>query len=75
MTWQAMSGRPYGAVLVVADLHGVAAHVEFESKIGAKMMAIFSYYSFKGLIPGTFKLGLIGSSCATLPWCRCRRGT
>ena len=44
--------------------HGVAAQIEFESKVGKQS----SCCSFKCLVPGAFNVGLIGSTCTALPW-------
>jgi hypothetical protein len=46
---------------------GVAAQVEFESKIEAKVTAHYHVLASKRLVQGAFNLGLIGSTCSTLP--------
>jgi len=38
-----------------------------KSKFKAKFESGTSYYCFKRLVPGAFKVGLIGSSCAASP--------
>jgi len=43
------------------------AQVEFESKIEARFKADLSCFSFKRFAPGVFNVGLIGSTCTTLP--------
>ena len=47
--------------------HGVAAQVEIESKSEAKVKASYHFLASKRLFPGAFNLGLIGSTCTTLP--------
>jgi len=45
----------------------VAAQVETESKIEAKLKGSSSYFSFKCLVSCAFTVGLIGSTCTALP--------
>jgi len=42
---------------------GVAAQVEFESKLSKQL----SHCSFKRFVPGAFNVGLIGSRCTAVP--------
>jgi len=36
-------------------------------KLKAKLENSLSYFSFKRLVPGTFNVGLMGSTCTALP--------
>jgi hypothetical protein len=52
----------------IVGLDGASAFM-YRRKLNlkAKFESGLSYVSFKGLMPGAFNVGLIGSSCTALP--------
>jgi hypothetical protein len=56
-----------GQVIILGAHHDVAAQVELESKIEAKLKAVNHILLSRRLVPGGFNMCLIGSTCTALP--------